>query len=289
MLVVGGNKRQQQRARNQQAKSHTIAARKRAPAIARAIRKLRVSHNGNNGISLSGEDEFLRGMKQGYNAIYADRAEWAVVAWLGDHGLKKPSLKKHKRADKSKMAWAERIISKRSSDHFRAADADDKSFTDQVFGLLFWVDIVRAYLAILSATRVTRVSRSVKKQLRETLSHVTDNPNFKNMSERKQAQVIQRRVKRFSIARAARIARTEVHVAANSATNEIASRHGMKKKVWASAQQARTRPTHAAANGQEVGMDEDFTVGGYPLKHPGDPSGPAKEVINCRCVVLFKN
>jgi hypothetical protein len=34
-------------------------------------------------------------------------------------------------------------------------------------------------------------------------------------------------------------------------------------------------------------MDEPFTVGGASLMYPGDPAGPAEEVINCRCCVGF--
>jgi len=33
-----------------------------------------------------------------------------------------------------------------------------------------------------------------------------------------------------------------------------------------------------------VGMNEPFLVGGASLMYPGDPNGPASEIINCRCV-----
>ena len=42
--------------------------------------------------------------------------------------------------------------------------------------------------------------------------------------------------------------------------------------------------SHRAANGQTVGIHEDFIVGGAALAFPGDPAGPPEEVINCRCV-----
>lgn len=43
----------------------------------------------------------------------------------------------------------------------------------------------------------------------------------------------------------------------------------------------RTRPTHLEADGQTVGVDEPFMVGGAPLMYPGDPAGPPEETINC--------
>lgn len=42
----------------------------------------------------------------------------------------------------------------------------------------------------------------------------------------------------------------------------------------------RTRDTHAQINGVEEELRVPFANG---LLYPGAPSGPAKEVINCRC------
>jgi hypothetical protein len=44
------------------------------------------------------------------------------------------------------------------------------------------------------------------------------------------------------------------------------------------------RLTHLAANEQIREVGEKFNVGGFALAYPGDPDGPAKEVINCNCV-----
>lgn len=45
----------------------------------------------------------------------------------------------------------------------------------------------------------------------------------------------------------------------------------------------RTRHSHQDADGQTVGMQDAFQVGGYDLQYPGDPSGPASQIVNCRC------
>lgn len=55
----------------------------------------------------------------------------------------------------------------------------------------------------------------------------------------------------------------------------------------------RTRATHRAADistpvtGQRVPLAQPFMVGGFPLMTPGDPDGPAHEVIQCRCTQLI--
>ena len=59
------------------------------------------------------------------------------------------------------------------------------------------------------------------------------------------------------------------------------------EKLWLATDDRRTRPTHDAADGQRVPVGDTFTVGGFQLSFPGDPTGPAQEVINCRCTMLL--
>jgi uncharacterized protein with gpF-like domain len=88
--------------------------------------------------------------------------------------------------------------------------------------------------------------------------------------------------------RAGLIARTETHGAANNGATEAARELGIEyQREWLAADDKRTRATHAAADGQIVGKDVPFMVGGSALMYPGDPAGPAAETINCRCVVAF--
>lgn len=56
-------------------------------------------------------------------------------------------------------------------------------------------------------------------------------------------------------------------------------------KVWCAHMDKRTRDSHFAADGQQVPVDAKFRVGGSELDFPGDPGGPPKEVVNCRCRV----
>ena len=56
------------------------------------------------------------------------------------------------------------------------------------------------------------------------------------------------------------------------------------KKIWQTAMDARVRDSHAAMQGEKVGIDERFSNG---LLYPAEPSGDAAETINCRCVVTY--
>lgn len=52
-------------------------------------------------------------------------------------------------------------------------------------------------------------------------------------------------------------------------------------KQWDATLDGRTRPSHARIDGEIRETDEEYSNG---LMFPGDPSGPAEEVIFCRCV-----
>lgn len=56
------------------------------------------------------------------------------------------------------------------------------------------------------------------------------------------------------------------------------------EKSWNAILDSRTRETHAEADGQTVGINDSFLVGGEQLKYPRDPSGSAANTMRCRCV-----
>jgi hypothetical protein len=92
----------------------------------------------------------------------------------------------------------------------------------------------------------------------------------------------------ISRARAKVIARTETHGAANYGSLQATLATGLDMdKEWLAAEDERTRDTHVAANGQTVGIEERFSIGGSFMAYPGDPEGPAEEVINCRCALGY--
>lgn len=92
------------------------------------------------------------------------------------------------------------------------------------------------------------------------------------------------------------IARTETHRALNASLQEgllqLVDQGKLQrdqvKMVWDATGDSRTRPSHMAAEGQEIEIGGTFTVGGAQLRYPGDPMGPPQETIQCRCVMRPK-
>ena len=106
----------------------------------------------------------------------------------------------------------------------------------------------------------------------------------------KLTQRIQQNIPTMNRASAIRAARTAVTAAQNGgrqASYQSAEQMGIKlQKQWLATLDARTRPTHGAADGQTVAQDKPFSVGGAELMYPGDPKGPPAEVYNCRCATI---
>lgn len=86
---------------------------------------------------------------------------------------------------------------------------------------------------------------------------------------------------------AVRIARTEAHRIQTKATmnacNKAKTKGADVVKQWDASLDKRTRDSHAQVDGEIRELDEKFSNG---LMYPGDPSGAAAEVINCRCALL---
>jgi hypothetical protein len=92
--------------------------------------------------------------------------------------------------------------------------------------------------------------------------------------------------------RATTIARTETIGALNAGRSDAFKimaddSDEPMEKLWLATTDNRTRATHRAADGQRVPVESTFTVGGFSLAFPGDPIGPAQEVIQCRCTMLL--
>lgn len=55
---------------------------------------------------------------------------------------------------------------------------------------------------------------------------------------------------------------------------------------WLATGDSRTRDDHVEADGQVVAIDNSFEVGGVYGAHPGDPSLPVGQIVQCRCTVV---
>jgi len=65
---------------------------------------------------------------------------------------------------------------------------------------------------------------------------------------------------------------------------------GLDAKGWLSTQDERVREDHDTRMHPElaepIALDASFVVGGFNLKHPGDPDGPPSQTVNCRCTMI---
>jgi HK97 family phage portal protein len=92
----------------------------------------------------------------------------------------------------------------------------------------------------------------------------------------------------FSTTRSLVIARTETIAASSAGSWHAAKSTGLPvESEWLATPDSRTRGDHRLADGQRKGLDDHYDVGGYSLKFPGDPAGPAHEVIQCRCAEVY--
>jgi len=127
--------------------------------------------------------------------------------------------------------------------------------------------------------QVTGVIDTIKRQLARTLAE--------GMEQGESIDELAERVERvFEVAehRARTIARTEVIGAANYGRHQQIMKTDYTEVRWFTALDERVRPTHRAMHGKTKKKDEMWVVGGASLRFPGDPAGPAREVINCRCI-----
>lgn len=124
------------------------------------------------------------------------------------------------------------------------------------------------------------------------ISRIIEDGQYAGLNLENIANMVSKEVETVTRSRAATIARTETHGAASHANHKYYQQAQVDlgiamEKRWLATGDDRTRPAHAAANGQRVGMDEDFIVDGVAMAHTGDPKGGAKNIINCRCNTLY--
>ncbi len=146
----------------------------------------------------------------------------------------------------------------------------------------FW-NAFSGFIQSHTATRVTKASKFTKQWIAKKINRGVQ----KGKSEVEIAKDL-RKSGKFNKMRAKRIARTEVHMISNFATQKaVESIRVDMEKEWVSFIDERTRASHIPMNGVRVPNNEDFIVGATRMSYPGDPKGGAKNVINCRCVLMY--
>jgi uncharacterized protein with gpF-like domain len=148
----------------------------------------------------------------------------------------------------------------------------------------YW-SALRGYIRNRTAQQIKRISDTTRKLIKSTIEKGMEQElTYAEMAKqiRKIGQISNR-------ARATNIARTEAHSVQSHSINESVKSTGIRfKREWSSTLDERTRTSHEDADGQTVGMEEKFEVGGEELMYPGDSAGSPENVCRCRCVVLYR-
>lgn len=124
------------------------------------------------------------------------------------------------------------------------------------------------------------------KKIREALQRELGIATLNGESQREIIARI-RKVAGMSTKQARRIAQTErtrVQSQARWQAGEEAKAKGVEIVNEWSTRMINSRDTHIALNGKKAPQGERFP--GSVLRFPGDPKGPASEVINCHCVLI---
>lgn len=124
---------------------------------------------------------------------------------------------------------------------------------------------------------------------RDVIVKVIGDSYDEGLSVQDTAVELKQQIDHLSMTTARMQARTDLNGLANGASVAQVQALGDASlhKQWLATEDERTRPTHLAADGQVVPLDQPFTVGLEPLMYPGDPTGSDGEVINCRCTVIY--
>lgn len=216
-----------------------------------------------------------------------DRVEGFESILEGDGGKLKPnsflfSLRKENvRWKKSMRPFLANIM--REQGNGALADLGKKQIKQELDLFDMSTDEMELYLRELGVEFVNEVNGFTREQLIETISEgLRAGEDVKGLISR--VTDVYAGLKGY---RATRIARTQVLQANNYAAVEAYRQSGVVvSKEWLTAQDERVREDHVAADGQVVKMGKKFSVGGEELRQPGDPSGSAAQVVNCRCTVL---
>ena len=171
----------------------------------------------------------------------------------------------------------------RNFDKYLTKGVNPNEFVDQ------WQNSFASLGSAVGAQRVTLVSGTAKKTLIDLTQKLLRDPEFMVLGTIEKGRILRNQFNKYSAYQSRRLVQTEATNAANFATMESATTifpGAQMMKEWIASFDDRTRSTHAEAGASEpVPYNDAFMVGGSLLMYPGDPSGPAAEVVNCRCSV----
>ena len=156
--------------------------------------------------------------------------------------------------------------------------------------------LVANWALAFGTAKITQITTTTLKDIKSIIELGV----IEGLSERDIGRRIESVAPSKGASRAQTIARTETHSASQAVQFEVAEYLDLDlMKVWTAAIDERTRTIadgahfdHIGADGQKVGLNEPFIIDGIDgseeLMYPGDTSGSAGNVINCRCVMVME-
>jgi hypothetical protein len=149
-----------------------------------------------------------------------------------------------------------------------------------------WTDRLKRFITTEAAASVKAITATTRRIVRAVLSEAAEAGDSVQVAARK----LRDKVAAVSKDRAVSIVRTELVSAGNFGSLLGAQATGLKlEKWWLATPDARTRQTHASANGQGAPLQDGFfVVGGEMCRYPGDPMLSAGERVRCRCAVAYR-
>ena len=142
------------------------------------------------------------------------------------------------------------------------------------------------YLTTMAGTKIVAISDATREKVKSQLSEgVKNKETIPQLATRIDGLYLDQIIPNRSTV----IAKTETHSANSFAAWQAGKASGMTlDKVWLSMHDSKTRPAHAEADEQQVGIDEHFVVDGEELDYPGDMAGSGGNVIQCRCSMFMR-
>lgn len=219
---------------------------------------------------------------------YFKRQKGAVLSNLAElYGKGFGALTKDARVDLVMLDWNDeaKVLSKKTSPILKAIYQKMGKQAIEDIGASIAFNINSPAAVEFLTDHVMAFSRKVNDTTRARLTKLLQEKFATGATQQEITKAIQQEYQFAERYRAARVARTESGIAGNAGIFDGMKQAGVESKRWISSRDEKVRETHKIADGQEVGINEPFDVGGELLDHPGDPDGSPENTINCRCVV----
>lgn len=243
------------------------------------------------------EQAYVKKMQAEYNKAYKDiKRQIAIyIASFSKNGVMDANMLKYDRFDKivrniiSNMAEVKTSTPTAVTSYLKDVYIDSYLYTGYAMetswqAKIGYKEIARSKinpLNLMNNVSLTNNSAAVRNNLRQAISISINKGEGIGETSARLKNVLEKNMNN-----ALSIARTETTTAMNRANLDgmiKASQVLPVQKQWIATLDSKTRRSHGRLDGETVDLDKKFSNG---LMYPGDPTGRAEEVINCRCDML---